>query len=220
MTAPKNSITASRQSKLNAPILPQEPNDDKMPVARQHYMAMRRFAKLALQRSDYTVREIETRLYPTLRHAGGCPAVADDEMHCLADVYEVEHTTQCLATKAKREAEIVATDAAVAPGVVTCECPKTLVKDGCPDRELRMTLRCILESLIDLTEQAPVRKFGTEETYLFPTRDGYTAMVVEIEYLRDRLAELEPGSPPRIGAPEISPATQGNGAEETNEARS
>ena len=206
MTEPKagavhnNSITASRQSKLAAPILPQEPNNDKMPVARQHYLAMRRFIKLALQRSDYTVREIETRLYPTLRHADGCPAIANDEMHCSADVYRTDHTIECLATKAKRE---VAADAAVAADVVTCECKKTIVSAGCPDRELRMTLRCVLETLIDLTEQAPIRKFGADEEYLFPTRDGYTAMVVEIEYLRDRLAELEPDAVPRLGAPEL-----------------
>jgi hypothetical protein len=171
-----SSITAARQSKLNAPILPQEPNNDKMPIARQHYLAMRRFIKLSLQRSDYTIREIETRLYPTIRHADGCAAIDNDEVHCLPE---------------------------------------------CPDRELRMTLRCILESLIDLTEQAPLRKFGADEEYLFPTRDGYTAMVVEIEYLRDRLAELEPGSLDRIGAPEIpTREVTTDEAREAEEARS
>ena len=199
-----SSITASRQSKANAPILPQETNDDKLPVSRQYLLAMRRFTKLALTRADYAIREIETRLYPEIRHADGCPAVDNDSVHCLSDVYETAHVDGCPAVGALQnrpgepEKETVS---------AFCECSKVLIREGCPDRERRMTLRCILEGLVDLTEQAPIRKFGADEVYIFPTRDGYTAMVAEIEFLRERLSELEPEAPARLGAPELQEAT-------------
>jgi hypothetical protein len=188
ITGRTNSISSSRQSKLTASVLPKEVNDDKVPVSRQWLLALRRFIKLAITRSDYTVREIETRLYPTIRHAEGCPAVENDEVHCLQDTFRVDHAAECPSKDEPAK---------------FCTCPRALVSAGCPDRELRMTLRCILESLIDLTEQAPIRKFGSDEEYLFPTRDGYTAMVVEIEFLRERLAELGPDGADRLGAPEI-----------------
>jgi hypothetical protein len=194
---PSSSIVSSREPKHGHPVMPTEPNEDKVPVARQWLLGMRRFTRKALDRADYVVREVETRLYPTLRHAEGCPAVENDELHCLDDVYETNHTAECLASKTTREGE----DLEAASPI--CQCPKTLVRKGCPDRELRLTLRCILETLIDLTEQAPIRKFSADEMYFFPTRDGYTAMVAEIEYLRERLAELAPDEAPRLGAPEI-----------------
>jgi len=79
----------------------------------------------------------------------------------------------------------------------------------CPDRELRATVTCIRALLHDLLDQAPIRKFGADEEYHFPTRDGYMALVVEVEYLRDKLAELEPDGAPRLGAPEIvAPAAE------------
>jgi hypothetical protein len=193
---PSSSIVSARAPLHGNPVLPQEPNDDKVPVARQWLLGMRRFTRLALDRSDYTIREIETRLYPTLRHADGCPAVRNDELHCLADAYETRHEAGCPAAGGSR----VVDDEVKA---ANCDCPRVLARPGCPDRELRMTLRCVLETLIDLTEQAPLRKFSADEPYLFPTRDGYTAMVAEIEYLRERLAELAPGEPARLGAPEI-----------------
>jgi len=74
---------------------------------------------------------------------------------------------------------------------------------ACPDRELRATLKCIKARLHDIVDQAPIRKFGADEEYSIPSRDAYTALVVECEYLRDRLAELDPAGAPRIGAPEI-----------------
>jgi len=73
----------------------------------------------------------------------------------------------------------------------------------CPDRELRSTLKCIRARMHELIEQTPIRKFGVDEEYHFPTRDGYTALVAEIEYLRDKLEELAPSETPRLGAPEI-----------------
>ena len=184
---PSSSIVSARVPKMGNPVLPQEPNEDKILVARQWLLAVRRFVRKALDRSDYAIREIEGRLYPTIRHVEGCPALDNDEVHCLQDTYRVEHADGCPAASDDSK---------------FCGCPRVKVSDGCPDREQRMTLRCILEGLVDLTEQAPVRKFSADEVYFFPTRDGYTAMVVEIEYLRERLAELDPGAAPRLGAPE------------------
>jgi len=76
----------------------------------------------------------------------------------------------------------------------------------CPDRELRATLTCIRSQLHDLLETAPARKFGKDQPYSFPSRDAYMALVVEVEVLRERVAELDP-APKRIGAPEIVEAT-------------
>lgn len=191
---PSSSIVSARAPKHGHPVLPQEPDEDKILISRQWILAVRGFNKRALDRSEYTIREIETRLYPTLRHASGCPAVANDELHCLTNRYDTRHTAECLASAVARDGE---------PNALTCDCPKTLVAAGCPDRELRLTLRCILESLIDLIEQAPIRKFGADEMFYIPSRDGYMAMVTEIEYLRERVAELDPSAAPRLGAPEI-----------------
>ena len=194
---PSSSIVSAREPKHGHPVMPTEPNEDKVPVSRQWLLAMRRFVKKSLDRSDYVIREIETRLYPTLRHVEGCPAVANDELHCQDDVYTTDHTAECLASKTTREGENLENASPI------CACPKTLMTKGCPDRELRLTLRCVLETLIDLTEQAPIRKFGADEMFYFPSRDGYMALVTEIEYLRERLAELDPNAAPRLGAPEI-----------------
>ncbi|HEY5243317.1 MAG TPA: hypothetical protein VIJ22_17675 [Polyangiaceae bacterium] len=194
---PSSSIVSAREPKHGHPVMPTEPNDDRIPVARQWLLAMRGFVKKSLDRADYVVREIETRLYPGLRHVDGCPAVTNDELHCPDDVYTTDHTAECRASSTTREGENLEQASPI------CACPKTLVTKGCPDRELRLTLRCILESLIDLTEQAPIRKFGADEMFYFPSRDGYMALVTEIEYLRARLTELDPGAAPRLGAPEI-----------------
>jgi len=199
---PSSSIVSSRAPKHGNPVLPTNPDEDKVPVARQWLLAMRRFTKKSLDRADYVIREIETRLYPTLRHVDGCPAVKNDELHCQDYIYTTDHTAECLTSRVTREGEDLENASPI------CACPKTLTVKGCPDRELRLTLRCILESLIDLTEQAPIRKFGADEMFYFPSRDGYMALVTEIEYLRERLSELDPGAAPRLGAPEIVHAKQ------------
>jgi hypothetical protein len=195
---PSSSIVSAREPKRgHHPVLPTDPNEDKVPVSRQWLLAMRRFTKKSLDRADYTIREIETRLYPGLRHVDGCPAVKNDELHCQDDVYTTQHTVLCTSSTTPREGEDLENASPI------CACPRTLTANGCPDRELRLTLRCILESLIDLTEQAPIRKFGADEMFYFPSRDGYMALVTEIEYLRERLSELSPNEPPRLGAPAI-----------------
>jgi hypothetical protein len=155
MTTRAPSITAPRTSG-GPSIIPTGPK--KILVDEQWVLALRRFARKALEHAQYALTELEEKHAPPFRHAKGCAGEGDDDARCL---------------------------------------PK------CPDRETRATLKCIRARLHDLVEQAPIRKFGADEEYHFPTRDGYTALVVEIEYLRERLAELDPASAPRIGAPEI-----------------
>jgi hypothetical protein len=195
---PSSSIVSAREPKHGHPVMPTEPNEVRIAVAQQWLLGLQRFVKKSLDRSDYVVREIETRLYPFLKHADGCPAIGNDDLHCLDDVTTTSHTAECLASATPRDGEDLE------KSTRTCSCPRTLARHGCPDRELRLTLRCILETLIDLTGQSPIRKFGADGMYFFPSRDGYTAMVAEIEFLRGRLAEMLPNEPVRLGAPEIA----------------
>ena len=143
------------------------------------------------------------RIGDTSRPAPQAPkgVYPQDDPKVLVDVQHLTAMRRTISKMVERCAYVVReTEDRLYPLIVhTDGCPAIENDDlrclsSCPGYELRLTLKTIVVTLLDLIDRATIRKFGKNDFYAFPSREGYTALVTEIEYLRDKVAEFQPQS--------------------------
>ena len=190
---PSSSIVSARAPKHGHPVLPQEPDEDKILISRQWILAVRGFNKRALDRSEYTIREIgngSTRPCARLRLPGG------RERRASLPDEQVRHAPHgrvpCLRGRTRRRAERA-----------HVRLPEDARRRGVSQQRATPHAPVHPQAAYRLDRAGPHPQVGADETFYIPSRDGYMAMVTEIEYLRERVAELDPSAAPRLGAPEI-----------------
>jgi hypothetical protein len=152
----------------------QAPGDQKVPIMVRDWNAM----KLAVWRSkagwDIAEREA-TAILNRCEHAEGCPAVHDETKPCLSERYEKE--------RARNEDE---TDDEYA------QVPGVRVREGCPDRELRMSALVVLNAArmfapVDARRPANEPYFAPSREYFSEVLSELGAAQIELEVLREAL---------------------------------
>lgn len=148
------------------------PGDQKVPIRVGDWHAM----KLALWRSKVAwgiVARAATSIVEGCRHADGCGGRDDETEPCTSDLYEAV-------------APLVAAPQMAGPPVVASP---VMLRQGCPDRELRMSALVILNAA---RQFAPIdARAPANAPYYAPSREYFSDVLADLAAAQLSLSALQ-----------------------------